>query len=101
MKTKIVVQIDPELEDLIPSYLENLQKNSAEIKRGIEKNEMELCKRLGHNMKGSGGSYGFDFISAIGKEIEDAAKSEKRSEIEDALKKLENYMEQLEISYTT
>ena len=101
MSEKIVVKVDPELEELIPSYLQNLEKNTAKIKVGLQKDDMELCRGLGHNMKGSGGSYGFEFISKIGKEIEDAARSAKNKEIEGCIRKLEDYIERLEVQSTS
>ena len=97
MSEKIVVKVDPELEELIPSYLQNLEKNTANIKAGLKKDDMELCRSLGHNMKGSGGSYGFDFISEMGKQIEDAARTAKNKEIEECLGKLEDYLGRLEV----
>lgn len=99
MSEKITVKVDPELKELIPSYLQNLGKNTANIKAGLQKNDMELCRSLGHNMKGSGGSYGFDFISAMGKGIEDAARSAKNEEIKECIGKLENYLKQVEVQY--
>ena len=99
MSEKIRVKIDPELEELIPSYLQNLQENSASIKAGAREKDMELCRSLGHNMKGSGGSYGFDFISGIGKRIEDAARSQEIKKIEGSLMELEDYISRLDISY--
>ena len=97
MSEKIIVKVDPELEELIPSYLQNLEKNTANIKAGLAKDDMELCRTLGHNMKGSGGSYGFDFVSAMGKEIEDAARTAKNEEIKNCIEKLEDYLKHIEV----
>ena len=50
-------------------------------------------------MKGSGGGYGFDGITAIGKAIEIAAKAQDSGEIERQVVELETYLERMDIVY--
>lgn len=102
MSEKIVVKIDPEISELVPGYLENLEKSIGKLKEGLQKDDMELCRSIGHKIKGSGGSYGFAFISEMGKEIEDAARNQKDEAernkwIKERVSQLENYMNNLEV----
>ncbi len=99
MKNKIVVHVDSELEELVPSYLKNLQKSAQEIKEALTKKDMSQCARLGHNMKGSGGSYGFDFVSEIGREIEEAAKAEGAAKIKHCTQRLEDYLVKVDVQF--
>ncbi len=50
-------------------------------------------------MKGSGGGYGFDRITDIGRAIEEAAKIGHREEIHEQTEALKIYLERLEVVY--
>jgi len=93
------VRIDKDLEDLIPGYLENRQKDIKSILSSLEKEDYESIRILGHSMKGSGGGYGFDSITGIGKSIEEAAKNKNISEIKKQVEELSYYIAGIEIAY--
>jgi HPt (histidine-containing phosphotransfer) domain-containing protein len=96
---KIVVRVDRDLEDLIPGYIENRYKDVKSIINYLENNDYEAIRILGHSMKGSGGGYGFDKITEIGKLIEQAAKDKDREEIERQTEYLSWYIKEVEITY--
>jgi len=96
---KIVVEVDPDLEDLIPGYLQNRQKDVEDIREALNVQDFELIQRMGHTMKGSGGGYGFDFISAIGLNLEEGAKETSVEKIQDAVKDLCDFLERVDVVY--
>ena len=96
---KIVVNIDPDLEDLIPGYIENRYKDIKTINAALESGDFESIRILGHSMKGSGGGYGFNEITTIGMNIERAAKENNAGEIKSWTEKLIIYIENIEIIY--
>lgn len=96
---RIVVEIDPDLEELIPGYLQNRQKDVEELRKALSNSDFELIQRMGHTMKGSGGGYGFDFISAVGMNMEEGAKETSVDKIQDALKDLCDYLERVDVVY--
>ncbi len=63
---KIVVQVDADLEDLIPGYLQNRRQEVDSILQALENQDFEAIRVLGHTMKGTGGGYGFDAITEMG-----------------------------------
>jgi HPt (histidine-containing phosphotransfer) domain-containing protein len=67
-----VVYVDEDLADLIPEFLENRRRDVEQITQLVQEGKYEELMRLGHTMKGVGGSYGFTEISEIGREIEEA-----------------------------
>jgi len=71
---KIVIQVDADLEDLIPGYLQNRRQDVDSILQALEKQEFEAIRVLGHTMKGTGGGYGFDAITEMGHALEEASK---------------------------
>tara|TARA_B100001964_G_scaffold88347_1_gene99398 strand:+ start:138 stop:446 length:309 start_codon:yes stop_codon:yes gene_type:complete len=96
---KIVVKIDADLEELVPEYLENREEDVKSISELLEKDDFEKARIIGHSMKGSGGGYGFDRISEIGKIIEDSSKEKNGNEIKKAVEELSQYLRNVEVIY--
>ena len=96
---EFTVQIDEELADLIPEFLENRQLDVVKIRQMLQENSTSIneIQRIGHNMKGSGGGYGFDEISYIGKGIEEAAKQNDKQEIAKLAGRLEQYITHVKV----
>ena len=103
MNKQILVQVDAELEELIPNYFSNLRKDIKSIRVAIAGGDLKTSQVLGHNMKGSGGSYGFEFISEVGALIEKASLSKEteatESIIEKQLSQVEDYLSSIKIEY--
>ncbi|MCX5811348.1 MAG: Hpt domain-containing protein [Proteobacteria bacterium] len=98
-KGKTIVRIDKDLEDLIPGYLENRQKDIKSLLVSLGREDYESIRIIGHSMKGSGGGYGFDDISTLGKSIEEAAKDKNYEAIKRYAYELSIYLENIDIIY--
>jgi HPt (histidine-containing phosphotransfer) domain-containing protein len=94
---KIVVPVDPDLIDLIPGFLSNKRKDSATIAELADKADYEALRGLGHKLKGEGGGYGLDAISAIGVALEGAAAARDLAAIRRCHSELLAYLEAIEI----
>ncbi len=94
---KIRVAVDEDLLELIPGYLENRRHDIGEINNALVQDDFETIRSLGHKMKGSGGGYGFDAISDIGRALENAAKDRRAQEIRDQLERLQYFLDNLEL----
>jgi HPt (histidine-containing phosphotransfer) domain-containing protein len=57
----------------VPAYLQNCQENVAAILTALGRNDLGSVTYLAHNMRGSGGAFGFDAITDIATELEAAA----------------------------
>ena len=99
MLERVLIKVDADLVDLIPNYLKNLHANLEEIKEHFYNGDLSACQRLGHNLKGSGGSYGFDFISEMGAAIEADAKSGRGLNVIQHVSSLGDYLNRLDIKY--
>lgn len=93
------VYIDEDLKVIIPNFLKNRKNDIENMKNHLEENDLEKIEVIGHGMKGSGGGYGFDYISEIGKRIEKAAKEEDKENIKKSIIKLQEYLENIKIIY--
>ncbi len=95
----ILVRIDKDLEELIPGYIANRQKDVALILSLAAEGDYEPVRVLAHSMKGSGGGYGFDEITKIGARMEAAAKKGDMQEIKRQVDDLKEYLERIEVVY--
>jgi len=96
---KIVVIVDEDLQDLIPGYLENRLKDIAAIRAALAQGDYEAIRSIGHKLKGSGGGYGFDQITEIGRLMEEAAKIDHGEEILRQTEALTSYLKRVEVVY--
>jgi HPt (histidine-containing phosphotransfer) domain-containing protein len=98
---KFVVQIDPDLKDLIPGFLANKRNDTESIISAVNAHntDFEALGRIGHRLKGEGGSYGLNAISAYGAEIELAAKSRDLETIRRCAHALCEYLESVNVVY--
>lgn len=94
----ITVNVDRELEDLIPDYLASREKELQELKTLITENNFKKLAAIGHKLKGSAGSYGFAELSEIGGVIEDNGISETRDPIAKAITRYENYLKKVKVN---
>ena len=96
---KIRVHIDSDLRDLIPDYLKNREKDLLVYQQALEEENFDTIAILGHTMKGSGGGYGFNDLSDIGRAIEKAAKNKDKKSVRQSINDLTDYLNKLEIVY--
>ena len=93
------VYIDQYLEFLIPQFLENREEDIKKLEKLLQESEYDQIRIIGHSMKGSGGGYGFDYLTEIGSEIEKKAELENKDEIKKLIEELKNYLNNIEIIY--
>ncbi len=91
-----VVGIDPDIQDLVPRFLENQKANVSLILGQAASGDFESARRIGHNMKGTGKGYGFDVISGIGYAIEQAATRAAAAEVEKLAHELARYIDSVQ-----
>lgn len=96
---KYEVYLDSELEALIPQYLENRENELQELKNLVKTESFEKIRVIGHSLKGSGGAYGFDYLTELGAELEKNAELKNKKELKSLLEKIEVYLNNLKIKY--
>jgi hypothetical protein len=94
-----VVLIPAEIEEVVPYFLDLRKKNVDEILNALSCGNFEHIRCLGHNIKGSGGSYGFDEISRIGLALEHAAQSGDGNTVRVLARELDDYLERVQVVY--
>ena len=93
------VYVDQDLKPLMPMFLDNRDEDIQELRDLLAEDDLEGLEELGHKIKGAGGGYGFDYVTELGREIEEAAKAGDLEEIKELVARLANYMDEVEIIY--
>ena len=52
---RIIVQLDREIEDIVPGFLDRLLEDVESLLEALEQGDFEAIGMLGHRMRGSGG----------------------------------------------
>jgi CheY-like chemotaxis protein len=94
---RVSVLVDPSVADLVPAFLENRRKDIGAITAAVEQGDYEIVRILGHNMKGTGGGFGFHRITQIGACLEEAALHQGAAEIHAQCAALDHYLDRLHV----
>ncbi|HVB47230.1 MAG TPA: Hpt domain-containing protein [Burkholderiales bacterium] len=94
-----VVTVAKDLEDLIPVFFRNRQKEVEALRAALTASDFEQLRQLGHRMKGVGNSYGFAQVSTLGKQVEDAAKTADRVAIDACIAEYAEYLANVKVVY--
>ncbi len=79
-----------EMQDL---YINHTSKELKKISENLNLESIDFIRTFGHNIKGSGGMYGFDEVTQIGLQIEIAAKAKDLDTILSNLEDLESFLQ--------
>jgi len=82
-----------EMEQLKGYYVGNLEERFTNFQKAIKNKDFTEIGFIGHSMKGSGASYGFQEISELGSEMEEAAKNLKLPNLKQLAKHFESLLE--------
>lgn len=98
-RPRIKVYIDPDLEQLIPDFLENRRGDIGQIQTALANRDFGAVRIIGHNLKGLGGGYGFEEMTQIGALLEKAAKDLDEPEINELSMRLDLYLSNIEVVF--
>ena len=79
-----------EMQDL---YINHTSKELKKISENLNLESLDSIRTFGHNIKGSGGMYGFNEVTQIGLQIETAAKAKDLDAILSNLEDLESFLQ--------
>lgn len=99
MGDRITVKVDPDLEDLIPGFIENRNADVTRLRELLATEAYADIRLIGHSLKGVGGGYGFDAITEYGGVIEQAALAGDNTTIAQYTDQLAHYLEHIDIVF--
>lgn len=99
MSQIIIVTIDSDLEEIIPTFLANRQKDLTQIQGFINNSNWDCIESIAHKLAGNAGSYGLHELGKIGAALEDACKKKEMHAILDLCEQYKLYMTNLQIEF--
>ena len=82
----------------IPAYLDNCRHNVIVMRTALDRADFEAVTILGHNLRGSGGGFGFQSITDFGAGIEQACEDIDLDRARNLLSGLSSYLESVEVA---
>ena len=99
MSEKVKILIDKDIEEIVPMFLDNRQKDLLEIETNLSSKNLTAIEVIAHKLAGNAGSYGFTDMGLIGADMEIACQNENIDEIKNLFEKYKNYLSNLEVEY--
>lgn len=93
---KYLVEIDAEIIEIVPTFIEHRWQDVASLQDALAHADPSLIRKVAHNLKGSGRSFGFDTVTALGVRLERAARAENWRAIGKFIDLLIAYLERVE-----
>ena len=90
-----LLEESPDLADLVEEYIGALPGMLQEIRQAEEQGNWNELKKQVHQLKGSGGNYGFLGISELAAKLEFQVIGQHRGEVKELLSELENYCKRI------
>jgi CheY-like chemotaxis protein len=84
---------EQKIADRAPAYLEHCRQNLIVMREALDRSDHEAVLVIGHNMRGSGGGFGFQPITDIGAALEQAADTGNVVEMRTQLDALSRYLD--------
>jgi signal transduction histidine kinase/CheY-like chemotaxis protein len=88
----IPVSVESWLKPVVGGYLEKRRGDVAKLREALIHGDYNTIRRLGHQMAGTGGGYGFDPITEIGSVLEDSALAIDADRIRASIDDLDRYL---------
>lgn len=89
---------DPAVAALLPTYLARRAQDVADIRRWLAAGEFDRIAVAAHRMRGSGTAYGVEFVTDIGRDMEQAAGQGDAARVEAAVARLEATLARVELA---
>lgn len=95
----IVVTIEAWVAHLVPRFLENRARDVADLRAAIADLDFDLIWRLGHDLKGAAGGYGFTELGELGERLEAAAAARRLDSAAACADALATYVKRVKVVY--
>jgi CheY-like chemotaxis protein/HPt (histidine-containing phosphotransfer) domain-containing protein len=94
---RIRIEVPPGLAEIVPPYLMRRRKEIPEMFDLLAKSDFASLARLGHNLKGTGGGYGFLELTNFGAWLEQSAKQNDTEVLRKRITDLNSYLDRVQL----
>ena len=95
-KDTILVRASPKFADRISVFLQNGRQNVIVMLGALDRGDFKTVEFLGHGLRGAGGMFGFQAITDIGAELQQAAESADTDASRKWVGELSSYLDRVE-----
>lgn len=99
--SKETVNIDADLQDLIPQFIENRKKDIETLDLLVANDDLTAIANLAHKIKGAAAGYGFVYLSDLAAQMEIAAKSHQSAPLKSLIEQMKRHFSNLEIHFVS
>jgi signal transduction histidine kinase/CheY-like chemotaxis protein len=92
----IHVKVDERLRTLTARFLRSCGRDLARLRSALDGGDLSAARAIGHSLRGTGGSYGFDEITRIGRAIEENSMRGDAKSVGGLVAQLENYLSRVQ-----
>jgi HPt (histidine-containing phosphotransfer) domain-containing protein len=96
---KVVVEVERDLEDLVPVFLRAREDDLRKLLTALEGTDFATMRLVGHSMKGAAGAYGFAELARLGNAIEVAALAGDAGVVRAQAERMRDHLARLEIRF--
>lgn len=97
MTERFTVAVDADIADLAQDFLRNRASVPKRAAAAAAAHDLALLQRIGHELKGTAGSYGFRELSTIGATLETAATAGNLASAADAIAQMGDYLARVSV----
>ena len=94
-----MVLADPAMRTLVEEFLTEAAADLTAMRQALARGDLDTVRVLGHGLKGSGGGYGFDAVTELGRAVEAAAVRADAEALADLFQRLEKHLREVVIHY--
>jgi HPt (histidine-containing phosphotransfer) domain-containing protein len=95
----IVVEVNPDFQELIPGFLTNRTRELAELQDALERGDFAHIHGIGHRLRGVAGSYGFSVLTPLAVGFERAGRNESEDECRRVIEEYAQILPRLRVTY--
>lgn len=94
-----VLHVNMELVTLMPGFLEHRRQDVIQLAEASRREDFEMVREIGHGLKGAGGTYGLEAITAYGRSLEEAASRHDGPAVQEILERLRRFLHRIQLIY--
>lgn len=88
---------DPDYQELVAKYIKQLPSTIGELVDSYQRQDWESLRKKVHSLKGTGGNYGFDVITAVSSTLEEQVRQHNAARVNELLAQLQGLAKRLRV----
>jgi HPt (histidine-containing phosphotransfer) domain-containing protein len=93
----IFVEMPEGIEELVPEFLSSQKEAARELTQMLARSDWEGIRRIAHDLKGNGTSFGFPLLTEFGAAMGRSLKEADLSSLSEQIERLADYLDRVEL----